>query len=428
MTSLTASYTTIPSDLRSTFLQEIAARGFLQQATDVTGLDDALHSGPVAAYIGFDATADSLHVGSLVQIMLLRRLQQAGHRPIVLIGGGTTRIGDPSGRDRSRPVLSNEAIVRNMAGIRRVFSRFLTFGDGPTDAIMVNNAQWLDRLEHLPFLARIGRHFSVNRMLGMDAVRTRLEREEPLSFLEFSYMILQAYDFVELARRHGCMLQMGGSDQWGNIVNGVELARRVDGKALFGLVTPLIQTADGAKMGKTAEGAVWLDADRVSSQAYWQFWRNTRDEDVGRFLRLFTDLPLDEIARLAALRGAELNTAKKILASEATRLAHGDAATSEAEETARQTFEADAISEGLPTVDVDRGRLAEGIAIVELLASGQLVRSKAEARRLIEGGGARLNGAAIADGAALVTLADLDASGRARLSAGRKRHVVVRAV
>ena len=411
---------------RSTFLREVTARGFLHQCTDIDGLDARLAGGPAAAYIGFDATADSLHVGSLVQIMLLRRLQRAGHRPIVLMGGGTTKVGDPSGRDDVRALLSDADIARNIAGIKRSFDRFLTFGDGPSDAVMVDNSAWLDGLSYIPFLREVGRHFSVNRMLSFDSVKLRLEREQPLSFLEFNYMILQAYDFLELSRRHDCILQMGGSDQWGNIVNGVELARRIDDRALFGLTAPLITTASGAKMGKTAAGAVWLSEERLSPYDYWQFWRNADDADVGRFLRLFTDLPLPEIARLEAPAGAAINDAKIALANEATRLAHGAAAAAAAAETARRTFVEGGVGAELPTVEVPQGELQSGIPAIDLLRRSGLAASNGEARRLIRAGGARVNDAVIRDETAAISLADLTPGGFVKLSAGKKRHALVR--
>lgn len=329
---------------RSDFVRALGERGFIHQCTDLDGLDGALSGPPRAAYIGFDATADSLHCGHLMQLMPLRRLQRCGHKPVVLIGGGTTRIGDPSFRDSSRPLLDDAQIAANVAGLRQIFSRYLTFGDGATDAVLVNNADWLDALHLIPFLRDVGRHFTVNRMLSFDSVRTRLDREEPLTLLEFNYMILQAFDFLELSRRHGCILQMGGSDQWGNIVNGMELGRRVDQSQLFGLTTPLLTTASGTKMGKTAGGAIWLNADRLAPYGFWQFWRNTEDADVGRFLRLFTDLPLDEIERLEALEGPEINAAKAVLAHEATKLAHGEAAALDAAGTAREAFRAGRLS------------------------------------------------------------------------------------
>ncbi|HEY8017675.1 MAG TPA: tyrosine--tRNA ligase, partial [Dongiaceae bacterium] len=394
--------------------------------TDLEALDALARKGRISGYIGFDATADSLHVGSLVQIMLLRRLQQHGHRPIVLMGGGTTKIGDPSGKDESRKLLSAADIDSNIAGIRQIFTRFLSFGDGPSDAVMVNNADWLDGLAYIPFLRDYGRHFSVNRMLGFDSVKLRLERDQPLTFLEFNYMILQAYDFLELGRRLDCVLQMGGSDQWGNIVNGVELGRRVDNRTLFGLTTPLITTAGGAKMGKTAAGAVWLNADRLSPYDYWQFWRDTADADVGRFLRMFTDLPLDEIARLEKLAGAEINAAKITLATEATKMAHGEAAAEAAAETARRTFGEGSAGDDLPSIDVEGADLARGIQAIDLLHRTGLAASKSEARRLIKGGGARVNGEAIADDAAVLTSADVTREGYIKLSAGKKKHALVR--
>ena len=412
--------------LRSDFLQEIVTRGFMHQCTDLAELDALAAGKIVTAYIGFDATADSLHVGSLVSIMLLRLLQRTGHRPIVLMGGGTTKIGDPSFRDESRKLLSEEQIAHNIAGIQKIFARFLTFGSGPTDAVMVNNADWLDRLEYIPFLRDYGSHFSVNRMLSFDSVKLRLEREQSLSFLEFNYMILQAYDFLELARRQGCVLQMGGSDQWGNIVNGVELGRRIDDRTLFGLTTPLITTSSGAKMGKTAAGAVWLNEDKLSAYDYWQYFRNTDDADVGRFLRLFTDLPQGEIARLEALKGAEINDAKIVLANETTGLAHGAEAAAAAAETARRTFVEGGIGGELPSFDIARAELERGIPAFDLAHRCGLAASKGEARRLIKGGGLRINDAAVDNEMRQVTTADIDANGVIKLSAGKKRHALAR--
>jgi len=409
------------------FLETIRERGFLHQCTDAPGLASLLEGPSVPAYIGFDCTADSLHVGSLVSIMLLRRYQQAGHKPIVLMGGGTTKVGDPSGKEEARPLLSDEQIAANMAGIRRVFEKFLTFGDGPSDAVMVNNADWLDSLSYIPFLRKYGRYFSVNRMLSMDSVRLRLDRQQPLSFLEFNYAVLQSYDFAELARRFGCRLQMGGSDQWGNIVSGIDLGRRAEGVELFGLTTPLIATASGAKMGKTASGAVWLNAERVSPYDYWQFWRNTEDSDVGRFLRLFTELPMDEIARLEALEGRELNDAKKALADAATVLCHGADASRLAAETARRTFEQGESAEGLPEITVPRAELEAGIPAFALFRQAGLADTGGAARRLIRGGGARLNDTPVASEDLLIGLADLEGQDAIKLSAGRKRHVLVRA-
>jgi tyrosyl-tRNA synthetase len=412
--------------LRSDFLRTISARGFVHQCTDLEALDGQLSAGtPRAAYIGFDCTADSLHVGSLLPIMLLRWLQKTGHKPIVLMGGGTTKVGDPSGKDEARKLLTDDDIARNMAGIKTVFAKFLTFGDGPTDAVMVNNDDWLSQIQYIPFLREYGRHFSVNRMLSFDSVKMRLEREQPLSFLEFNYMILQAYDFLELWRRNRCLLQMGGSDQWGNIVNGVELGRRVDEAQLFGLTTPLMTTASGAKMGKTAQGAVWLNEDRLSAYDYWQFWRNTEDADVGRFLRLFTELPEDEIKRLEALQGAEINDAKKVLALEATTLAHSRAAAEAAAETARRTFEEGALGDSLPTTDLPSGELGDGLPAFELFRRAGLAASNGEARRLIKGGGARLNDQPVTNETQTVTTADFR-DGVVKLSAGKKRHALVR--
>jgi len=411
---------------RSPFLATALARGFVHQCTDLDALDARLCEGRVAAYVGYDCTADSLHVGSLVSIMLLRLLQKSGHRPIVLMGGGTTRIGDPSGKDTARPLLNDAEIALNMAGIGKIFAKFISFGDGPSDAAMVNNADWLDELRYIPFLRDVGRHFSVNRMLSQDSVRLRLERDQPLSFLEFNYMILQAYDFVELARRFDCAAQFGGSDQWGNIVGGVELARRMDGRTLFGLTTPLLTTASGDKMGKTAQGAVWLNAERLSPYEYWQFWRNTEDADVGRFLRLFTELPLDEIARLEALEGSEINEAKKILATGATALCHGREAAEAAAGTAREVFEQGGSGGELPQLAAPRDLLERGIAIFELFVRAGLAVSNSEARRLVRGGGARLNDAVIGDETRIIRLDDLGPDGMLKLSAGRKRHALVR--
>ena len=409
------------------FLETIRERGFLHQCTDAGGLDSLLGGPPVPAYIGFDCTADSLHVGSLVSIMLLRHYQQAGHKPIVLMGGGTTKVGDPSGKEEARPLLTDDQIASNMAGIRRVFEKFLTFGDGPSDAVMANNADWLDGLSYIPFLREYGRHFSVNRMLSMDSVRLRLDRQQPLSFLEFNYAVLQSYDFVELARRFGCRLQMGGSDQWGNIVSGIDLGRRAEGVELFGLTTPLIETASGAKMGKTASGAVWLNAGRVSPYDYWQFWRNTEDGDVGRFLRLFTELPMDEIARLETLEGRELNDAKKALADAATELCHGSEDARQAAETARRTFEQGESAEGLPEITVPRAELEAGIPAFALFRQAGLADTGGAARRLIRGGGARLNDTPVDSEDRLIGVADLEGQDAIKLSAGRKRHVLVRA-
>jgi len=413
--------------LKSDFLRVLTERGYVHQCTDLEALDTAAAAGPITAYIGFDATADSLHVGNLVSIMLLRRLQQTGHRPIVVMGGGTTKVGDPSGKDESRKLLTPEVIAANIASIRTAFDRFLTFGDGPKGAVMIDNAQWLDRLAYIDFLREYGPHFTINRMLTFDSVKLRLEREQPLTFLEFNYMLMQAVDFLELERRQGCVLQMGGSDQWGNIVNGVELIRRMDAKPAFGLTTPLITTASGAKMGKTAAGAMWLNADRLSPYDYWQFWRNTDDADVGRFLKLFTDLPLDEIARLEALEGAGINEAKKVLADEATALMHGRESAAAARAAAEAAFEQGRLSEDLPTFEVPRADLESGVQLAALAADAGLASSRGEARRLAQGGGLKLNDETIADGTRLVTLAD-QKDGAIKLAAGKKKIVLVKPV
>jgi tyrosyl-tRNA synthetase len=409
----------------SDFLHEATTRGFVFQCTDTAALDAALGAGVVPGYIGFDCTANSLHVGSLVQIMLLRLLQRCGHRPIVLMGGGTTRIGDPSFRDEARQLLTDEQIAINMAGIKRCFEPFVRFGDGPTDALMPNNAEWLDKLGYIELLREVGVHFSVNRMLSFDSVRTRLERDQGLTFLEFNYSILQSYDFRELNRRYGVALQMGGSDQWGNIVSGVDLVRRTDAKTVFGLTTPLIATASGAKMGKTAKGAVWLTADRLSAYDYWQFWRNAEDADVGRFLRLFTDMPLDEIARLENLAGAEINEAKKVLATEATALAHGRTVAEHVAETSRRAFEEGEAAATLPGLDISSDTLTVGIPVVRLLVETGLAATNGEARRLIRGGGARLNDTQVNDESLIITSTDL-LNGALKLSAGKKQHRLVR--
>jgi tyrosyl-tRNA synthetase len=402
------------SEYSSELLRTLDERGFIHQLTDAEGLDALAQRQVVPGYIGFDATAPSLHVGSLIQIMMLRRLQQAGHKPIVLMGGGTSKIGDPSFKDEARKLLDSDTINANIASIKRVFERFLTFGDGPTDAILLDNAEWLDRLEYIPFLREIGQHFSVNRMLSFDSVRLRMDREQSLSFLEFNYMILQGYDFLELSRRADCRLQLGGSDQWGNIVNGIELCRRVDSTQVYGLTTPLITTADGGKMGKTEKGAIWLNADSLSPYDYWQFWRNAQDADVGKFLRRFTDLPLDEIARLEALGGAEINEAKKLLADAATAMAHGEDAAREAAETARKTFEEGASGDALPTLKVEGE-----ILLVDALIGLGLCGSKNEARRLIAQGGAKVDGEKLDEDRPIAV------AGEVRVSAGKKKHGVL---
>ena len=411
---------------KSGFMQTMSARVFVHQCTDNDALDEMLNNKVVTAYIGFDCTADSLHVGSLIQIMMLRHLQRSGHRPIVLMGGGTIKIGDPSFKDEARKLLSDEDIEHNKSGIKTVFQRFLSFGEESSDAIMCDNAEWLDGLEYIPFLRKIGQHFSVNRMLSFDSFKTRLEREQSLSFLEFNYMILQAYDFLELRRRYGCQLQMGGSDQWGNIVNGVELTRRIDQRSVFGLTTPLLTTASGQKMGKTEKGAVWLNKERLSPYDYWQFWRNTEDADVGKFLRLFTELPLDEIARLAKLEGAELNDAKKVLANEATALLHGREEAETAAESARKTFEQGTLGDSLPRVSVEASQLSEGLWVVDALRIAGLAATNGEARRLIKNGGARVNDVAVSDETLKLGDADL-ADGVIKLSSGKKRHVLLEA-
>jgi tyrosyl-tRNA synthetase len=408
---------------KADFLRTLSERGYLHQITDAAGLDAHLNSGVISAYIGFDATADSLHIGNLVQIMLLRRLQQAGHRPIVLMGGGTTKIGDPSGREETRQLLTEQQIDANIGAIRETFRQFLNFDAGPTGALLVNNDDWLGQLQYIPFLRDIGRHFTINRMLTMDSVRLRLEREQPLTFLEFNYMIMQGYDFVELFKRYGCTLQMGGSDQWGNIVQGVELGRRIAEAPLFGLTSPLITTSSGAKMGKTASGAVWLSRKRLSPYDYWQFWRNTEDGDVGRFLRMFTDLPLGEIARLEQLKDANINDAKQILATEATRLCHGNDAAREAATTAARAF-AGGTAEGLPTFTLKN---SEPVLIIDVAIALGMASSKSEARRLVDQGGVRLNDQTVRAATATITAEDLDGSGTARLTVGKKRHALIRA-
>ncbi|SHO61442.1 tyrosyl-tRNA synthetase [Pseudoxanthobacter soli DSM 19599] len=413
---------------KSEFLNTLSERGYIHQCSDLEGLDAKAAAGPITAYIGFDATGSSLHVGHLISIMMLRVLQQTGHRPITLMGGGTTKIGDPSGKDEARKLLSNDEIGANILGIRKAFDRFLAYGSGPSDAIMANNADWLDELKYIPLLREVGRHFTINRMLTFDSVKLRLDREQPLTFLEFNYMILQAYDFVELHKRTGCVLQMGGSDQWGNIVNGIELGRRMIDASLFGLTTPLLTTASGAKMGKTAAGAVWLNADLLSPYDYWQFWRNTADADVERFLKLFTELPLAEIAKLAALGGQELNEAKKILATEATAMIHGREAAEASAETARRTFEEGALVAGLPTVEVPAAELAAGIGLLSAVVRAGLAASNGEVRRHVQGGGIRINDVVATDDRAVLTEASLTPEGVVKLSVGRKKHVLLKPV
>ncbi len=427
---------------KSEFLNTLEQRGFIHQCSDFDGLDAKLMDGVQSAYIGFDATADSLHVGSLVQIMMLYWLQQSGHKPITLMGGGTTKIGDPSGKDESRKMLDDEGIAKNIEGIKQVFSKFLKYGDGKTDALMVNNDDWLKGINYIDFLRDYGPHFTINRMMTFDSVKLRLEREQPLTFLEFNYMILQAYDFVELRKRHGTILQMGGSDQWGNIINGVELWRRLYGglrgallndvygnslcQPIFALTTPLLTTASGAKMGKTADGAVWLNADKLPPYDYWQYWRNTEDADVGRFLKLFTTLPMDEIKKLESLQGAEINEAKKILAHEATKMIHGQAAALEAAATAAKVFEQGSVGDDLPSIKIDRARLDAGVSVMDLFVECGLAESKGEVKRLIQGGGARVNDSGISDQALTLSSANLTKEGYIKLSAGKKKHALVR--
>ncbi|TCM85291.1 tyrosine--tRNA ligase [Rhodovulum steppense] len=409
---------------KSDFLRVMIERGYLADCTDYQGLDEALSQGVVTAYIGYDATAASLHVGHLLNIMMLRWLQKTGHRPITLMGGGTTKVGDPSFRSDERPLLGPDQIDANIAGMKQVFGKYLDYGAGPTDALMLNNAEWLDSLNYLDFLRDIGRHFSVNRMLSFESVKSRLDREQSLSFLEFNYMILQAYDFLELNRRYGCRLQMGGSDQWGNIVNGIDLTRRILDHEVYGLTSPLLTTADGAKMGKSAGGAVWLNAEMRSPYEFWQFWRNTADADVGRFLRLYTELPLDECNRLGALEGAEINAAKIVLANAVTTLCHGAEAAEAAEATAREVFEKGGLGEDLPTLALSAAEIAEGIPVVQLITRAGLAKSGKEAKRLIAEGGARLNDELLSDAGLMIDAAML--AEPIKLSAGKKRHALIR--
>ncbi len=412
-------------EYRSDFLNILASRGFIHQCSDEGALDQKLLDGSIRAYIGFDCTAPSLHVGSLLPIMMLYWLQQTGSKPIVLMGGGTTQIGDPSGKDASRQLLTSEVIEDNKAGIRQVFDKFLTFGEGSSDAVMLDNADWLMGLNYVDVLRTIGRHFTINRMLTFDSVKLRLEREQPLTFLEFNYMILQAYDFAELANSHDCTLQMGGSDQWGNIVNGIDLGRRLYNKELFGLTAPLLTTSSGAKMGKTADGAVWLNAEQLSPYDYWQYWRNTEDADVGRFLKLFTTLPLEEIAKLEQLDGAEINEAKKVLAFEATKMLHGHEAAQMAADTAKQTFEQGALSENLPQFEISSDQLSAGLGIIQALTLSGLANSNGEARRHIKGNAIKLNDERVTDEGLTIADSDFNADGVAKLSFGKKRHVLL---
>ncbi|EAQ26745.1 tyrosine--tRNA ligase [Roseovarius sp. 217] len=409
---------------KSDFLSVMMSRGYLADCTDYQGLDEALSAGTVTAYIGYDATAKSLHVGHLLNIMMLRWLQKTGHRPITLMGGGTTKVGDPSFRSDERPLLSPAQIDENIAGMNRVFARYLDYGEGPQDALMLNNADWLDGLNYLEFLRDIGRHFSVNRMLAFESVKSRLDREQSLSFLEFNYMILQAYDFLEINRRHGCLLQMGGSDQWGNIINGIDLTRRVIDHEVFGLTSPLLTTSDGRKMGKSAGGAVWLSADMLSPYEFWQFWRNTTDADTGRFLKLYTELPIEDCDRLGALEGSDINAAKIILANEITTLLHGAEAAQAAEATAREVFEHGGVGDDLPTIEVTAQELAEGISIVQLIVRAGLAKSGKEAKRLITENGARLDDEPLTDAGLMIDAGALKSP--IKLSAGKKRHALVK--
>ncbi|MFA6139865.1 MAG: tyrosine--tRNA ligase [Hyphomicrobium sp.] len=416
------------ANLKSDFLKILTERGFIHQCSDAAGLDELAGKGGLIAYVGYDCTAPSLHVGSLISIMMLHWLQQTGGKPIVLMGGGTTQVGDPSGKDETRRILTLEDIERNKTGMQQAFAKFLSFGDGKSDAAMVDNAEWLSRLNYISFLRDVGRHFSVNRMLTMDSAKMRLEREQELSFIEFNYQLLQAYDFVELSRRYECLLQMGGSDQWGNIVNGIDLGRRMGTPQLYALTCPLLTTASGAKMGKTAAGAIWLNEAQLSPYDYWQFWRNTEDADVERFLKLYTTLPLAEVAKLAGLQGAEINEAKKTLATEATALLHGREKAEAAADTARKTFEQGTSAEGLPTVELAQADLAGGIGVLTAFVQAGLVKSNGEARRQIQGGGLRVNDQPVADEKTVLTAADVAADGTIKLSLGKKKHVLLKPV
>ncbi len=413
---------------KSTFLREMIGRGHVYQITDEKGLDEYAAGGVACGYIGFDATAKSLHVGSLVQIMNLRRLQQAGGKPIVLMGGGTTKIGDPTDKEKSRPILTTEEIASNMAGIRKNFEPFLTFGTGPTDAIMIDNAEWLDQIKWIEFLRDYGKHFTINKMIAQETVARRLRNEEPYTFLEFNYMLLQAYDFLELARKYDCRIQMGGSDQWGNIVNGIDLTRRIIDKQVFGVTTPLITTASGGKMGKTAEGAVWLNPEMRSPYDYWQFWRNTEDADVARFMRLFTDLPASEIAEHEKAEGAAINDAKKRLADVATSMLHGEEEAKKAAAAAEAVFKGGGSAEGMPTFEIERAQIVAGYPVLDALVAGKLVASKGEGKRAIGENSVKLNGDAVTDAAATIGEAALDSDGTARLSVGKKRHARLKAI
>ncbi|NTJ65818.1 tyrosine--tRNA ligase [Agrobacterium rhizogenes] len=414
------------AEFKSDFLHTLQERGFIHQISDEAGLDDLFAKETVTAYIGFDPTASSLHAGSLIQIMMLHWMQATGHRPISLMGGGTGMVGDPSFKEESRQLMTIDTIENNIASIKRCFSNYLTYGEGPKDALMINNAEWLRSLNYLEFLRDVGRHFSVNRMLSFDSVKTRLDREQSLSFLEFNYMILQAYDFVELAKRYDCRLQMGGSDQWGNIVNGIDLGHRMGTRQLFALTSPLLTTASGAKMGKSATGAVWLNADLLSAYDFWQYWRNTEDADVSRFLKLYTTLPMDEIARLSALAGSEINEVKKILATEVTAILHGRAAAEQAAETARKTFEEGGLSENLPSIDVPASELGAGIGLLALIVRAGLAASNGEARRHVQGGAVRINDQAVSDERKIIGTGEVTADGVIKLSLGKKKHILIR--
>jgi tyrosyl-tRNA synthetase len=416
------------ASFKSEFLHTLSERGFIHQISDESGLDDLLAKETVTAYIGFDPTAPSLHAGGLIQIMMLHWLQKTGHRPVSLMGGGTGMVGDPSFKDEARQLMTVDTIASNIASIKKVFSSYLTYGDGPRDALMVNNADWLTRINYLEFLRDVGRHFSVNRMLSFDSVKTRIDREQSLSFLEFNYMILQAYDFVELSQRYGCRLQMGGSDQWGNIVNGIDLGHRMGTPQLYALTSPLLTTASGAKMGKSLSGAVWLNADMLSAYDFWQYWRNTEDADVGRFLKLYTTLPMEEIARLEKLAGSEINEVKKLLATEITAILHGRAAAEQAAETARKVFEEGAIDANLPTLEIAAGEFETGIGILSLFVKAGLAASNGEARRHIQGGAVRVNDVAVPDDKRAVGTGDVNADGVVKLSLGKKKHVLVKPV
>ena len=414
------------SEFKSDFLRTLKERGFIHQISDETGLDELFAKETVTAYIGFDPTAPSLHAGSLIQIMMLHWMQATGHRAISLMGGGTGMVGDPSFKEEARQLMTVDTIESNIASIKRVFANYLSYGEGPKDALMINNAEWLRSLNYLEFLRDVGRHFSVNRMLAFDSVKTRLDREQSLSFLEFNYMILQAYDFVELAKRYDCRLQMGGSDQWGNIVNGIDLGHRMGTKQLYALTSPLLTTSSGAKMGKSATGAVWLNADMLSAYDFWQYWRNTEDADVSRFLKLYTTLPMDEIARLSALAGSEINEVKKILATEVTAILHGRVAAEQAAETARKTFEEGGLAENLPSVDVPAAELDDGIGLLSLIVRAGLAASNGEARRHVQGGAVRINDQAVSDERKIIGSEEITADGVIKLSLGKKKHILIR--